>query len=71
MTLTAAPGKPTYAEIEQTQREIFAYASSITSLRGGGQHGKLGLVMTPSAYVLVDPVTTYIRPLHPGNPPHI
>ena len=65
-TLTAAPGKPTYAAIEQTQREIFACASSIASLRGGGQHGELGLVKTPSAYDLVSP---YIRPVHPGYPP--
>ena len=68
-TLTAAPGKPTYAEIEQTQHEIFACASSIASLRGGGQHGKLGLVMTPSEYELVAPETSYIRPIHPGKPP--
>ena len=52
-TLTAAPGKPMYTAIEQTQREIFSCARSIASLRGGGQHGELGLVMTPSAYNLV------------------
>ena len=69
LTLTAAPGKPTYAAIEQTQREIFACASSIKSLRGGVQHGELGLVMTPSAYDLIDPATPYIRPVHPGDPP--
>ena len=68
-TLTAAPGKPTYAAIEQTQRKIFACASSIASLRGGGQHGELGLAMTPSAYDLIAPVTPYILPVHPGNPP--
>ena len=67
--MTAAPGKPTYAAIEQTQREIFACASSIASLRGGGQQGKLGLVMTPSDYDLVAPATPYIRPVHPGDPP--
>ena len=67
-TLTAAPGKTTYASIEQTQRKIFTCASSITYLRGGGQHGKLGLVMTPSAYDLVSPANTYIGPVHPGNP---
>ena len=55
--LTAAPGKPTYAAIKQTQRKIFACSISIASLRGGGQHGKLGLVMTPSAYALVAPAT--------------
>ena len=55
--LTAAPGKSMYASIEQTQREIFACASSIASLREEGQHGELGLVMTPSAYNLVDPAT--------------
>ena len=68
-TLTAAPGKPMYAAIKQTQREIFACASSIASLRGGGQHGELGLVMTPSAYDLVSLATPYIRPVHPGDPP--
>ena len=68
-TLTAVPGKPTYAAIEQTQRKIFAFASSITSLRGGGQHGELGLAKTPSDYYLVAPATTYIHPVHPGDPP--
>ena len=68
-TLTAVPGKPVYAAIEQTQRKIFACASSISSLRGGGQHNKLGLVMTPSAYNTVAPATPYIRPVHPGDPP--
>ena len=67
-TLIAAPGKPTYAAIEQTQREIFACARSIAYLRGGGQHGKLGLVMTPSAYELVAPATPYICPVRPGYP---
>ena len=68
-TLTAAPGKPTYAAIEQTQRKIFPCLSSISSLRGGGQHEELRLVMTPSAYDLVAPATPYIRPVHPGDPP--
>ena len=68
-TLTAAPVKPTYAEIEQTHCKIFACARSIASLLGGGQHGKLGLVMTPSAYDLVAPATPYIQPVHPGYPP--
>ena len=67
--LTAAPGKPTYAAIEQTHCEISAIASSIASLRGGGKHGKLGLVMTPSAYDLVALATPYILPVHPGYPP--
>ena len=69
LTLTAAPGKPTYAAIKQTQRKIFACASSIAYLRGGGQLGELGLVMTPSAYDLVVPATPYIHPVHTGDPP--
>ena len=68
-TLTAAPGKPTYAEIEQTQREFFAYASFVASLHGGRQHSELGLVITPWAYDLVAPATPYIRPVHPRYPP--
>ena len=68
-TLTVAPDKPTYVAFKQTQRKIFACASSVVSLRGGRQHGKLGLVMTLSAYELVAPVTPYIFPVHPVNPP--
>ena len=68
-TLTAAPGKPTYAAINQTQSKIFECASSIASLHGGGQLGELGLFITPSAYDLVTPANTYIPPVHPGNPP--
>ena len=69
-TLTTAPGKPTYEAIEQTQHKIFACASSIASLCGGGKHGELGLAMTPSDYDLVAPETPYIRPVHPGDPPN-
>ena len=58
-----------YAAIKQTQREIFAFASSIAYLRGGWKHGELGLVINPSAYNLVAPATTYILPVHPGDPP--
>ena len=68
-TLTAASGKPTYAAIKQTQREIFACASSIAYLREGGQHNELGLVMTSLDYDLVSTDTTYIRPVHTGDPP--
>ena len=69
LNLTAVPGKPTYAEIEQIQREIFACASSIASMRGGGKHGEIGLVMTPSDYDLIAPATTYTHPVHPWDPP--
>ena len=69
LTQTEAPGKSTYAAIEQTQCNIFACASSIASLRGGRQHVEIGLFVTPSAYDLVAPATPYIRPVHPGDPP--
>ena len=68
-SLRSSPGKPKYAAIKQTQRKIFACASSITYLHGGRQHGGLGLVMTPSAYDLVAPAPPYILPVHPGDPP--
>ena len=69
LTLTTAPGKPMYAAIEKTQRKIFACTSSIAYLRGGGQHEKLDLVMTPSAHELVSPETPYNCPVHPVNLP--
>ena len=66
--MSAAPEKPTYAAFEETQRKIFACASSITSLSGGGQHDELGLFMNPSAYDLLALAITYICPVHPGDP---
>ena len=67
-TLTEAHGKPTYAAIKQTKRKTLTCASSMAYLCGGGQHRKLGLVTTPSAYDFVAPASPYIRPVHPGNP---
>ena len=69
LTLTAAPGIPMYVAIKQTPRKIFACASFIAFLRGGRQHGELGLVITSSVYDLFAPATFYIHPIHTENPP--
>ena len=55
-----------YEDISQSQREIYACAHSAQSVWGGGNHGKLGLAMSPTAYALVDTVQPYVFPAHPG-----
>ena len=64
-TLTTVVGKPTYEAIAQSQREIYACAHSVRSVQGGGNHGELGLTMSPTAYALVAPSQPYFRPAHP------
>ena len=40
-------GKPTYEMLKTLKETLIENAASIESTRGGGQHGLLGLVVTP------------------------
>jgi len=69
-TLTKIIGQPTYTSITLLTREIYANASTIPSLRGGGAHGHLGTVMDAAAYLQLTTVA-FALPAHPGtNPNH-
>jgi hypothetical protein len=50
ITTAKQPGLPTYAIITKVHLKLKANASSIVSELGGGAHGLLGLVLSPTTY---------------------
>ena len=66
--LTPIQGKPTNASIKILKKGFCANARAIPSLRGGGKHGHLGLVMENHAYTAVTG-KAWDLPEHPGPYP--
>ncbi len=62
--LTGIHGEPTYESLRVIQNQLKANARSIHTTLGGGQHGHLGLVLTPAQYALLSP-HPYVRPHRP------
>jgi hypothetical protein len=50
--LTVINWRPNYENVNTIQRQIYANAASVDSLRGG-PHGHLGQIMTPATYLMV------------------
>ena len=63
--LTAIRGEPDFESILKLKNEIKANAQSVPSTLGGGNHGLLGLVITPVEYALVSNIP-FVREPHPG-----
>ena len=61
-------GEPSYHNIKEVERKLIKNASSFPSELGGGQHGYLGLVLTPEKYQLVTGNTFTPHP-NPGSIP--
>jgi hypothetical protein len=59
-------GEPTYATIHMVQKRLNANAASIHSYRGGGNHGHLGAIISPTRYAAIGPVP-FIAPPNPGR----
>jgi hypothetical protein len=66
--LTPIDGKPTNTTLQVLQRQLFTNARSVPSARGGGNHGHLALVLTPTDY-LARVGMPFEVPVHPGAPP--
>jgi hypothetical protein len=58
-------GIPTYETLHTLNQELKSNAISVHSNLGGGQHGHLGLVVSPNAYALLSNIP-YDRPGHPA-----
>jgi hypothetical protein len=58
-------GIPTYETMHTLNQELKSNAISVHSNLGGGQHGHLGLVVSPNAYALLSNMP-YARPGHPA-----
>ena len=68
--LTHITDTPTYKHLKQLKDELKANAGSVQWYLGGGNHGHLGLVLSPDECINVSN-TPYIRPLYPGpDPPY-
>jgi hypothetical protein len=58
-------GVPSYDTLHTLNQEIKSNAISVHSNLGGGQHGHLGLVISPNAYAFLADIP-YVRPGHPA-----
>jgi hypothetical protein len=58
-------GIPTYETLHTLNQELKSNAISVHSNLGGGQHGHLGLVISPNAYALLSNMP-YARPGYPA-----
>jgi hypothetical protein len=63
--LTPVIGKPDYETLYQTIVDLRTNAISVHSNLGRGNHGHLGLLMSPAQYA-VESQVPFIRPTHPG-----
>jgi len=62
-------GLPTNTSIQILAREALANARAVPSIRGGGNHGHLGLVMMNVAYHTLTGSIPFALPAHPGDAP--
>ncbi len=67
-TLTPIDGKPTNTSLQVLQRQLFTNARSVPSVRGGGNHGHLAIVLSAPDY-LARVGVPFLVPVHPGAPP--
>ena len=61
-------GEPTYQSINGLLKKLYANDASIPSTLGGGKHGHVGLLMTPTLYATLSD-TEYKFPENPGPAP--
>ena len=68
--LTPIAGEPTYQTLKALKDQLKANAASIPTTLGGGNHGYLGLILSPAAYATISP-TAFVEPAYPGQHPTI
>ena len=64
--LTPIVGEPTYQTLKELKDQLKANAASIPTTLGGGNHGYLGLILSPAAYATISP-TAFVEPAYPGH----
>jgi len=69
--LTPIQGKPTYDKLRHMRDTLKTNAASITSMRGGGTNGYVGLVVTAAVYATIAAGTPFNRPAAPPIHPVI
>ena len=64
--LTKIRGEPTYETLHHFKNELKANTSSVSATLGGGNHGYLGMILTPAEYHCIVPADPFTRPPNPG-----
>ena len=64
--LTRIQGEPTTQGLITLQNEVKTNAMTVHTTLGGGQHGHLGLVLSPTDYAAIPNTQPYVRPAYPG-----
>jgi hypothetical protein len=67
-TIPTIHGEPDYAAISNIVQLMYGNAASLPTTLGGGQHGHVGLIMTPILYTTLSN-TPYTLPVDPGPSP--
>ena len=66
LVLTEIRGEPTYETLHHIKNELKANASSVPTTLGGGNHGYLGMILSPAEYLRIAPTDPFTRPPNPG-----
>ena len=61
-------GEPDYGNINKMMQLLYGNAASLPTTLGGGQHGNIGIIMTPQLYTTLEN-TPYKSPPDPGITP--
>lgn len=64
--LTKIHGEPTFETLKTLYNQIKANSGSVTTHLGGGAHGYLSYLLSPSEYNRIAPDTPFACPLNPG-----
>ena len=64
--LTQIIGEPTLSTLRLMILQLKANASSVPSTLGGGQHGYIGVILSPVTYSTLNPMQPFVPPVHLG-----
>ena len=67
-TMPKIDGEPDYGNINMMMQLLYGNAASLPTTLGGGQHGHIGIIMTPQLYTTLAN-TPYESPNYPGITP--
>jgi hypothetical protein len=68
-TIPTIQGEPDYGSISSMVQMMYGNAASLPTTLGGGQHGHVGLIMTPILYATLSD-ELFKNPDDPGTAPH-
>ena len=63
--LTSITEEPNFESLTRLKNELKANALSVPSTLGGGNHGMLGMVLTPEEFAIISN-TPFVRQQYPG-----